>query len=269
MHHASYTFVPFRSWAIRLAIVYAVTSSAFCQAADTPWASISHGSTVAVATATGRIVRGQVDRRTSSEYLWLSAEVEGMSIATRLTAADVVNIVPSKPISLPPPGASDAANDVEPPRVTGGDKVPVARSRVRTLAIFAQLENWDDDPEPDGLRLHLVPRGATGEVIRASGSVSAGLTVYRGDWRSTRGSYREEESWSAEVRATESGPHGAVIDLPFRNIHPEGDRDLQPLGDLRVRFDVAGEGSFDAALDDVELRPFSWTRDMRTLRSSR
>lgn len=251
--------IPLAIGTISLSACGLALAAAASQAGETPWSTYPTGSVLAVTTATGRIVRGHLDPRTTREHLWLVANAEGMTVGSRLSVADVVQIDAADPVLLPPrePGAAeegDRVSSIEGGRRTSARQPSIRRPPVKSLAVFAQLENWDDDPQPDGLRLYIVPRGPRGEMVPTTGALSIQLAVYRGDWRHSRGRYRDEEQWSREISADEFGPHGAVVDLPFAQVSPETDRELHSLGVLRVRMSVAGEGAFDATLHNVELR---------------
>lgn len=227
-----------------------------CHADNPPWSAYPTGSALAVSVPDGRIVRGVIDPRTTDEHLWLTGEVEGMRVGSRLAIADVVRVDSAKPVSLPQRRAHAAparGGERTVPDMTIAESSPPSQpesSQHRTaqsLAAIAYLENWDDDSEIDGLRLHLSPRDSRGELTPASGSLSVHLAVYRGDWRDQKGRFEQEEHWSQEISADDYGPLGAQVDLPFRRTSPETDPEVLAVGVLRVRFNIAGEGKIGRA----------------------
>jgi hypothetical protein len=233
---------------LAVAPAIAIVSPTACPSAETTWRSFPIGADVSVVTSTGRIVRGSIDQRSTEDWLWLTAEVEGMTIGSQLDASDVIRIARAKRILLP-------QNAVE----TESIAAPAARrfaspsTRVRSLDIFAQLENWDADPAPDGLRLYLMPKGAGGELAATSGSIDATLTAYRVDLVTARTEWLGEESWASEIRSDAFRSQDVCIDLPFRTNPPPSDGNAAAVGEFRVRLNVPGEGSFDAVLHDIEL----------------
>lgn len=243
-------------------------------AAEPPWANLPHPSHLAVATRSGQVLRGTIDPRTTAEYLWLTATAEGMAISSRIPAADIVKIHPADPVKLPQRWMDSQPKAAQPellPPAVGrpaeagaSDKDSAQRhpTEVKSIRVFAQLETWNGDPKPDGLRLFVAPRSATGDLVPASGVVTARLVVYRGNWQGSLGGFRQEETWTREISAADFGAHGGIVDLPFRNFRPEFDNELLPLGVLHVRLSVAGQGTFDSTLEDVELRSVAFTRDL-------
>lgn len=264
--------------------------------------SLAVGTHVAVTIHSGRVLRGRLDARTNAQAIWLVAEAEGMTVGSRIEACDIAKIETSEPVTLPPeimrfddwrygpsghrvPGAwghpglphrhtvpfvphhsggAAAPRGLQPvPAPRGAERGTDASRAVRSLDVFARAANWNSDPQPDGLRVYVVPRSSHGELVPATGSVSVVLAVYRGDWRSPVDRFLVEERWSQPVTAADFGPHGAVLELPYRRIKPESDRDLLPVGVLSVRLGLPGVGTFDARLDDVELRSLAFTRDLR------
>ena len=233
-------------------------------ARDTPWASLPAGSALAVTISTGRVIRGNLDPQTDDQHLWLTAEAEGMSISSCLAVADVLKIEPAESLALPPRPQVATQNlsavVALQPVLT---EEPRTQLPVKSIEVFAELANWNGDAKPDGLRVWIQPRAANGEPVAATGSVSIKLAVFRGNWRGSHGSFREGENWFRELSAAEYGESGAVIDLPFENVHPEADPKLLSLGVLSVRLGVVGQGTFDARVEDVSLRSQAFTRDLR------
>lgn len=232
------------------------------QADDSPWSGLAPGSHLAVTTTTGRVLLGQLDARTSPHRLWLTAEAEGMTISSLITRGEVLGIAAAEPFALPPrlEAPSGAIQPPAAPPISANSRRPAV---VRSLTVFAQLANWNGDAEPDGLRVWIQPRAANGAPVAAGGGVTVRLAVFRGDWRGSRGGFRVEEEWFREISAEAAGEAGAVLELPFEKIRPETDRELLSLGVVSVRLSVAGQGTFDAQVEDVSLRSQAFTRDLR------
>ena len=256
-----------------IALLCVLAFSPATSAAEPSWAGLDVGSHVAVKTSSGRTIRGAVDQRTDEHFLWLAAEVEGMSIASRLSREAVVEIKSSSAFSLPKLEArptrlslsSPAAQSKFQPANPAGAVGQVGQAK--SLAISDQLENWDSDPQYDGLGLYLIPRDAQGNLVAAAGTLSASLTVFPGDARSTRGTVQVAENWSTIVSENDYTQHGGYVQLPFRQMNIDNDHHLQPVAELQVRLNIAGQGVLDATLPDVVLRPYSATNELRSIRS--
>lgn len=232
---------------------------------STPWATFVAGSNVKVTLTSGRTVNGQLDSRSTSEVLWLTADFEGVSIGNQLKPADVLRIEPGFPVVLPSPIPSKVVTPTLGPATRDWSRVVPTRSLdALSLDAFARLANFDNDAQPDGLQAILVPLGAGGEVLRKAGSLSIQLSVFRGDWRNRTQRFCEEESWSKEVTLDDYTPQGLVIDLPFRRIIPESDSELLAVGVLNIRFNIASERSVEAQVEDVPLRSRSISHEILT-----
>lgn len=218
---------------------------ACARAADSPWSSLPVGADVAATTVSGRIIRGAIEARTTNDRLRIVAASEGITIVSELAAADVTNVRPAASVSLP---AMDA-QPMESLDVIVNDPRP----SVKSLSVYASVENWDADAQADGLRLHLAPLNARGQLALAGGSLSIELSVRRHDLVTTRETAAGAESWSRQIAVADFGPDGAAIDLPFRSLRRESNPRFLLLGDLKVRLNVAGEGSFDAQQCEIPL----------------
>ncbi len=251
-----------------LVVVSCVAVNQDCLAIEPPWSGIRVGTALSVTLSQGRTVHGTLDARTTNDHLHLALENAGMRVSSILSTSNVKNIQleESRPqAALLQDNSSLSVVAAHTPQIledTKSRSVGVANS----LAVFAQVDNWNGDPKSDGIRLLLRPTGANGEMIHATGSVSVQLNVYRGDWRNRAGRLHEEESWSYELSKSDYNHQGATITLPFRRIHPDTDHAIYALGTINVRLNIAGQGVLDATLDDVELRKHSMTSELRKRR---
>lgn len=224
------------------------------------------GTNVQVITRDGRMLRGQIDARSTSEILWLSVTQENITIASHLSIEMLASITAAPPIQLP--------YDSTPSVVALRPAFPAHQQinspgRVVSLHTFARSANWDGDAEIDGLELYLLPLDQFGRQVPATGLVSAELTVYRGDARLQDGAV-ERHSWTIPVTVdTPISEAASLVRLPFRDLQPEHELDLQPFGDLHVRFAVSGQRVVESTISGIELCPFSPTQDLRRVRKIR
>jgi hypothetical protein len=236
-------------------------------AAEPAWAKFEVGSHVAVHTKAGRVVRGAIDRKTTDEHLWLVAEAEGMSVGSRISREEVLKITAGTEIVLPKLIARPTPVSYLPPATsTHQFNAGSASGNASSMVVFAQLENWDHDAQFDGLGLHFYPRDEAGALAPVGGTLSASLSTFHGDARSTRGAIEISESWTVQVTQANYTQQGGYVRLPFRNLKIESDT-LQPVADLQVRFNIPGHGVLEANMENVVIQPFSPTRELRALRS--
>jgi hypothetical protein len=175
-------------------------------------------------------------------------------------------IAPLAPVSgmlpgaiLPYPSVGVLPSAPVPPRLSleraPGVAVPPAAARsVRTLQAEAQSISWDADAEVDGLRLLLQPIARDGRLAGVTGHVTVELRVRRFDRIRNDDAVELVESWSREVRPTDFGPDGFILDLPYRRRDFRDDPRYIPVGTVSVRLRVPGQGAFDALVDEVLLQ---------------
>lgn len=221
------------------------------------------GAAVLIELDDGRVVRGTFDAASDEFRVVITSAEPGIRMRSEFPAERVRTI---RPTSGPLP--SLGLIRVEPPivrRTRFGHRE--TRPRVRSLVVEARIANLDRDAEPDGLVVNVVPLDEWGRVVPVDGWVSAELFVrrYRTDrelpWRERERPFDAVERWSERLDARSVGPDGAYVKLPFRRLHPERDLGVAPLGLLRVRLVVRGEGSFEAEDGNVRLRTRSRFRD--------
>lgn len=133
--------------------------------------------------------------------------------------------------------------------------------RVRSLAIEANVANWDADVEVDGLLVRVYPLDGQGAVVPTRGTLEIDLTaqrtgVVRHPWPFVRAG-----RWTRQVRRADFGPSGVVYRLPFQSKHPEFDLDLAAYGEVHARLSVPGQGTFEATGGTTRIRPSDLMRD--------
>jgi hypothetical protein len=200
----------------------------------------------------GRIVRGNIDRRSTEHELWLVNEAPGVRLVSVFPAYHVERFLElhDGPPDSPGPAAFDLEHGpeailpsrFEPPRPAG---------RPVSLRIFARLDNWDSDLEPDGVRLAIVPVDAADYLVPVSGTIDAQLWAIG---RDRPGTVRLAE-WSRVIHAEDFGPDGAEYRLPFRRTPPELTRPLIPEGLIHVRLGVSGVGVLSASREVILQHP--------------
>ncbi|MEZ6135000.1 MAG: hypothetical protein R3C53_08840 [Pirellulaceae bacterium] len=257
----SRNFLRFR---VPLACLLLLSVNSFARADQPAWAGMPIGSDVAVSLASGRVMRGKLDARSTQEQLWLTLEDQGIQVSSIVSAEYVALVQPASAVS------SQAVDTARGPARAAAAVSNIAYQRgsrsgsaATSLSAFAHIDNWDADPQADGIRLYLRPRTADGKLVQVAGFVSVELEVYRGDVRDISKHYRVEESWSYELTKSDFDQHGAMVQLPFRSIQPENDREIFELGTLHVRFKIAGQGVLDTTLNDVVLRNRSYSEELR------
>lgn len=248
----------------------------------------------------GRILRGVVDRRSDDHHLRLTLLEPGLTITSHFPWSQVVGASVGKLVldaeelraafAKSPNGAGakptdgNAAPDetaapaatLPPPepcpdcQVGGPPLLPDPRV-VRSLRIEVHLANWDDDVEPDGLRVVASPVDWHGHVVPVRGQVDfrlLGQRVQQGGRRVSRQrSFGPLENWSRRMLPVDFGPAGVAFELPFRGFHPDRDFQFAPDAVLTARLAVPGNGVFNASAEFVWLRPANRLRDSLQLRT--
>ncbi len=245
-----------------------------CKSSEPPWGKYPVSAPLAVTLHSGRIVKGVLDPRTTTDHLWLTIENNGMAISGLVTIDEVakIELIDLKQIfvvsDLTQLSRSNRIPNLLETRAMPSEQLEtrVSGKLAQSLEIFAHLDNWNSDSRPDGIRLYVYPRSSRGELVPEVGTLSIELQVYRGDLRKTTGRLQEEETWSHEISRSDYNASGATIQLPFRKIQPDHEHQLYSLGVLKVRFKIAGQGVLEAMIDDVPLRNRSMTEALRSRR---
>ena len=258
----------------------------------------------------GRVLQGTLDVRTDETFLWLRTEADNFSLASRFRWADVRDLNPQKTdlsddrqrVERDVPQGVDVGSKTEPaidaeedademvvdgeanwidwptsfPEISeaGPSGGPLVFPVACALKIEAGLANWDDDVEPDGLRVLVSPVDSFGQVVPVAGSIDFQLIGQRriargGEHVSRQDGFPLLGEWSRRVTPKAFGPNGFVYELPFRNFAPGRDVDIAFEALLTARLGIPGVGVLNSSDSYVLLRPASWFRDDLQLRTGR
>ncbi len=252
-------------------VVVGITGLILAEAAtgQSDWAKFESGDDLVVTTTTGQTLRGQLSGASTAHELCLVSTTEGVVLESRTPVGSVARVERGRVVSVPPlwNAANYQSNELVPrdsALPTTSTEAPTA-DRVQALEVFAVPVNWDADADVDGLRVWVVPRSSQTQVLAIAGSLQAELLVDNGAEVPNRRRFISRERWSRELTHTEFSPDGAVVELPFRHVESTGELAVPPLGVLKVRYVVAGQGAFDAIVPDVVLSSYSWNRDQQQL----
>jgi hypothetical protein len=250
---------------------------------------------ISVEVTSGRTFTGQLSARTDADRLWLQSgqdsavllrpiqwdRVVQVHVADRDLSGDefreiVRTVKPEAPARQERTAGSreiiiaGPAQSEEPPPPTGSGTGQLPETpRVRSLAVYAAAANWDGDVEVDGLLVHVYPQDETGAVIPAHGTIQFDLTGQQeGEFKAWRAPATLGR-WTRPVRLQDFGLEGAVYRLPFQNVHPEFDLDVDPHAALHARLSVPGQGTFETTESTLRIRPYSAVRDRLQLSTGR
>jgi len=256
----------------------------------------------------GQELAGYVDARTDGEALVMRFEgmasrlwrtipwsrVAGARIGSESLAADALQqqaatlASTAQPIDRTRVGrdtAGDTGNAEQVPAVpAGGEASHAVRAmkaiqgppEVKSVAIEAQLGQWDADVEPDGLLIVVAPQDAWGLTVPASGTLTVELIARRSTAARSEFTFPRGEPlptigrWTKRVEPYHIGPQGAVYRLPFQAVHPSFEHDLASIALVHARLAVPGSGVLETSAPMVRIRRFSPTRDQQqVLRGTR
>lgn len=210
----------------------------------------------------GRIVRGHIDRRSTEHELWLVNEAPGVRLVSVFPAGRVEQFLE---LHDGPPAPPKQASYEEPVTILPSHSEPSPPlGRPVSLRLHARLDNWDADPEADGVRLAIAPVDADDFIVPVSGTIDAQLWAIG---RDRPGTVRLAE-WGNVVRPEEFGPDGAEYRLPFRAAPPELTHPVIPEGLIHVRLGVSGVGVLSAS-EEVILQTPSRFRDRLEFQTGR
>ena len=232
--------------------------------------------TLEVRVASGRSFVGEVDPRTNDQQLWLRSRDGGFSLTrpidwSRVVQATVDETAYSRDelrvvaVELAAATlAADQALEQQVPRravvATGQQEIrPVAR--VRSMDVDACVGHWSATPEADGLWLNVVARDEWGTPIAVQGTLTAELVSMDMGSTPKNRHFPVIGRWSRTVRAEDLGAAGMVYRLEFQAVHPDFVHQMMSHGMLLVRLSVPGQGTFEATVDRLRIRPYSRFRD--------
>jgi hypothetical protein len=134
------------------------------------------------------------------------------------------------------------------------------------MIVEAQLGNWDEDEEPDGIVVWIAPQDAYGRWMEIAGHADVRLLApvsRRFDEAPTSGgaSLDQIASWTRNIQPGAVGDRGAQLLLPFQAIDPEFNENVGNFGMVQVRLVVPGHGVLQRTIPLVRLRTFSPLRD--------
>jgi len=133
--------------------------------------------------------------------------------------------------------------------------------RIRSLAIDAQVANWNSTVEMDGLVIDLRPLDAEGALAPARGTLEVSLIGSRATTSRPGRAFSEIGRWTQRVEVADFHGGGATYRFAFQQAHPEFDPALSPSGAVHVRLSVPGQGVFEATTAAVRIRPHHPIRD--------
>lgn len=264
-----------RAWLLAWIVLTAPTFGAESPDRTAPVDSLVH-----VTLRDGRHWLAAVDHRTNDELFWLRFTRGNASLSTAVTwdlvesvqagnsrhsAAEFRAVAKQFVSRLPAAfgssaGVSPGDTNASPawqlgPSPRGPGNVP------QSLAIEAQVANWDRDAEMDGIEIRLLPRSAWGTTLPFDGNMTVELLGRNQLATTERGSFPDLGRWSQVVRAADfTAGWGAVYRIPFRQLPPEQDLTLQSWGWVKVSVQGRGIPMLEAQAP-VHLRTFNPVRD--------
>lgn len=267
-------------WPVFLVIGVAIANTA--ESAGPP--SVPPSRTVVVHMVSGRVFTAELDARTDEADLWLQwrrgkitlgrpvqwdyisrVELAGDDFAGEAVRQAVVALrreapVPDqsrhKAISLVGVAAEDSSPATSPEAaVESGALGSRVNAGVTSLAIHAEVGNWDADAASDGLVVEVCPRNAEGLVVSVGGVLDVELIA--------PSPTRQDESivlerWTRTIDTAHCDSIGATCHLPFQRFDPG--RDGASCGEVRARLMVPGEGVFEATTPIIRIRPYHVVR---------
>jgi hypothetical protein len=139
--------------------------------------------------------------------------------------------------------------ETSPPAPPPASPEPLTATEVVTIDIgWPMPENWDADPEIDGIEFDLTPKDAEDEMVSTSGVVSAKLWL-ESLWEGSKGDLVQEWSNIQVTKDDYDWLWGATIRLEYRGFEPQ---EMQ-FGILEVTLVTPDGKSFTARAKDVLL----------------
>ena len=224
----------------------------------------------------GRTVAGQVHQATNARQLWLLRQAACVDLVSeidwqRVTGGEVAGESLTRQELRVWAGKHAVTGrkvlelaETAPPTV---EMLPAApHAKVQTLVIQAHVAQWDGDPQSDGIRVHLAPLDAAGQLVPIDGQVMLTLVAERkllqgGQSYVGPPTFHELARQSFMVHRADFAGGPAIYDLPFAKIHPDFDPNLASESLVHARLGVPGQGVFEASDAQVQLKECSVFRD--------
>ena len=231
---------------------------------------------VTVYTREGGRITGQVDARSNDRQLWLRIERPGITMLRSFDRGALQSIETVPP--APTPNAAGASKNPtsSPPQVItlrGAPRTEEESARIAlahatepidplgSIAIEANVANWNASVENDGILLTLYPIDRSGQVIPIDATLEVELV---GEGPGNMGAQRTFPTlgrWVRAVRAAEFGAQAYQFRLEWQTRPPDFDGRLGNFGLVHARLAAPGHGTFDATAPAVTLRAPSPMRD--------
>ncbi len=237
-------------------------------------APVAVGTPARVALVDGRVVEGELDDATDEHHLWLRRGDDRVLLSTSYRWNEVASVeidgqvVTSKQILDQSADYVAAwpeyflfAQDESHRAHSATCDEPIGRlPRAVSTSFVAELANWDGDVEPDGYEIAVTVFDELGQPMAVRGTLAARLEGERGDRRGVPMVPVELERWTNRIDLDQFANGPAVFRLPFRQIDPEVELDIEPGGILEVEVGAFGYGRM-AASRAVPIRAFNPIRD--------
>ncbi len=221
---------------------------------------------VEVEVASGRTFVALVDARTDEQQLWLRFE-RGQSQLLRPIAWEAIVAAhqDGRPLSSEQLQAlattrERSARRASPQPASGTSNQPAVPT-VGWLALDAYLANWDQDANPDGVIVEVMPRDELGSIAPVRATLEVELYALPQERVRRVKHVRRIGRWVRRLEPDDFGHYGAPVRLAFQAVQPEFDEGVEPVGLVKARLVVPGQGVFDASRADVRIRPYSGFRD--------
>ncbi len=241
--------------------------------------------------AGGRTFSAPVDPRTDAQRLWLRFGSGTTTILRPIAWTAIVDVVhdarrysgtafrefalqpafATSPASKPnAPRLVRRADEAAPPAHGGGLRlwnVPAAHTAsmpapaIATIAVDANLAQWDADVEFDGLVVSLAALDSEGLAVGFRGTAEIELLGPATAPLTTGNGFPVLGRWTRAITPETSGDGYARLRLEFQAFHPDWSRQLLRHGVVHVRLHVPGRGTFESSVDAVPLRGYTPTRD--------
>lgn len=238
----------------------------------------------------GRTFTGAVDRRTTSDRLWLRVDKGGISIlrpvdwrsivdAQRgeqtLSRSQLLAAIDELRSSRKPNADEESTPEVAAPHEpTVQDSTPEAAPErnapfernagpvplVQSLQVDAMTGVWSSGVDSTGIVLDVSPLDGEGCLTPVDGTLEVDL--FGDQYGSpTRGQdYRLLGHWVVRLDASQMTENGARLRLPFQAVSPDFRNDLSPYALVHVRLNAPGHGVFDATSGVTRLQRYDGLR---------